>query len=149
MGKPKSTGRRRGRSRVQLHRSDDRPYVIVLFGLLVVIGAMALGPLRSLAAANDRVDQLTEERDVLAEEVGKLEELKGDLNDPAELEVYARERLGLVRPGEVPYVILPDESTDNASSDETDERLDEHSPGARSSPWYRRLANAVSSLFGG
>ena len=131
-------------------RRDDRPYVLVLFGLLVVIGAMALGPLRSLAAANDRVDQLTEQRDVLAEEVDELEQERADLNDPAELEVYAREHLGLVRPGEVPYVVLPDDSAGQGSAVDQEAGSDRQAEqaGAASSPWYRRLADAVASLFG-
>jgi cell division protein FtsB len=145
-----ATGRGRpGRSRGASRRRDDRPYVILLFGLLVVIGAMALGPLRSLAAANERVDELTQQRDVLAEEVDGLERQKTDLNDPAEQEVYAREQLGLVRPGEIPYVVLPEPDGERgASPDGTADGGEAQDAGARSSPWYRRLVNAVTSLFG-
>lgn len=138
------------RSKAQRRRPrEDRPYLIALFGLLVIIGAMALGPLRSLSAANDRVDELTEQRDVLAEEVDELQQQRDDLNDPAQQEVYAREQLGLIRPGEIPYVVLPDpDRPSDSADDETAGSGDAPETGAESSPWYRRLVNAMTSLFG-
>jgi cell division protein FtsB len=132
---------RRGR-----RRADDRPYLVALFGLLVVIGAMAVGPLRSLAAANDRVDELTEQRDALAESVEVLESESEALRDPAEMEAYAREELGLVRPGDIPYVVVPDEEPEPGSSPTPGPGED--AAGARNSPWYERLADALTSVFG-
>lgn len=143
--KGRSTGRGSTTTRSPRGR-DDRPYLVALLGLLVVIAAMAIGPLRSLSAANDRVDELTRERDVLAEEVDGLEDKRDDLNDPAEQEVYAREQLGLVRPGEVPYVVLPDPESGAAGDGEPGTAGE---GGAESTPWYRRLAEALTALFGG
>lgn len=121
-------------------RREERPYVIVLFGLLMVIGAMAVGPVRSLAAANERVDQLMNQRDVLAGEVDALETERADLNVPAEQEVYAREQLGLVMPGDVPYVVLPDDATDEEPQPPSDETDAETS-------WFDRVTSAIGSLF--
>ena len=142
-GATSSRRRPRGR-RPPDHRRDERPFLIALFGLLVVIGAMAVGPLRSLSAANDRVDELTRERDVLAEEVSELEEQRADLNDPDEQEVYAREQLGLVKPGEMPYVVLPDPNAPPPGGDGAAEEAEPPAP----SPWYERLVDALTSIFG-
>ena len=48
--------------------------------------------------------QLFQERDKLAQEKQELETKKEELEDPAKLEKKARDDLGLVKPGEVPYV---------------------------------------------
>lgn len=45
-----------------------------------------------------------QERDRLLKEKEDLETKKADLEDPAKLEKKARDELGLVKPGEVPYV---------------------------------------------
>ena len=47
---------------------------------------------------------LLEEKARLTEERNTLEQKKEDLEDPAKLEKKARDELGLVKPGEVPYV---------------------------------------------
>ena len=48
--------------------------------------------------------QLFLERDKMAQESQYLETKKEELEDPAKLEKKARDDLGLVKPGEVPYV---------------------------------------------
>ena len=47
---------------------------------------------------------LLQERDRLEQEKEILETKKKDLEDPEKLEQKARDELGLVKPGEVPYV---------------------------------------------
>ena len=47
---------------------------------------------------------LLEEKARLTEERATLEQKKEDLEDPTKLEKKARDELGLVKPGEVPYV---------------------------------------------
>lgn len=48
--------------------------------------------------------ELYQERDRMLKEKEDLETKKADLEDPAKLEKKARDELGLVKPGEVPYV---------------------------------------------
>ncbi len=47
---------------------------------------------------------LLEEKERLTQERNTLEQKKSDLEDPQKLEQRARDELGLVKPGEVPYV---------------------------------------------
>jgi cell division protein FtsB len=95
---------RRERLRQVLRR--DRPYLVALLGLLVLLAVMAVGPLQSYTAAAEQVDSLIVARDQLAAEVGELERERGRLHDPGYVELLAREQLGLVKPGEIPFVVV-------------------------------------------
>lgn len=83
---------------------------------LAVVAALAFGagtlaePLANRREAQARVELLEEQRAALAAENGRLGQRVEDLEDPLTIELLAREQQGLVRPGEVPYVLLPPES---------------------------------------
>lgn len=121
----------------------DRPYAVALFGLLVVIGAMALGPLQNYTAAADRVESLERTRDQLREEVDDLEEQRSRLHDPEEIETRARTQLNLVRPGEIPFVVVTPE--------DAEPRVGPEPPPEGSgadTPWYRRLGRWLAERAG-
>jgi cell division protein FtsB len=77
---------------------------LLLIGLLV---AMATKPLMQLTAQKERLKQMS----------GDLSQVEGDnadlgarierFKDPDYIEQKAREQAGLVRPGEIPYVVMP------------------------------------------
>ena len=58
---------------------------------------------RELDAAQETVEALRLQRQVLAEEQERLRQTLADRESPEELERLARERLGMVRPGERIY----------------------------------------------
>lgn len=121
--------------------AGDRPYVLALVALVLLIGAMALGPLQVYTAAADRLDALERARDGYATEVEDLEDRVADLEDPEEVELLARSELGLVMPGEEPYVVArpePDPTLPAARDDE---------PPADDA-WYRRLGRWLGELVG-
>ena len=129
----------RARLRV-LH--GDRPYVAVLLvvtGLAVVIIS---GPIQTWLAQRDLVDQREQVLAVLEDENERLAARVEDLNDPDTIEAEAREQQGMVRPGEVPYVIVPpDVDAERIAPDLTDVRPDERG-------WFARVWDAVTDLFG-
>lgn len=132
---------RRRRRRPNRLTQGDRPYLLALFALLTLIAMMAVGPVQSFTAAAERVEHLERTRDQLQTRVGHLEEREQRLHDPEEVELLAREQLGLVMPGEVPFVIVTPDSEDA-------ERLKpEPPPENDETPWYRRLAEALSTLL--
>ena len=47
---------------------------------------------------------MVEERDALRQEQSEMKQKISDLNDPKVIEKKAREDLGLVKDGEVPYI---------------------------------------------
>lgn len=71
--------------------------IIIICGILVVQGYKIV----QLKQEQNRVEQQLME---LREKNAQLEADKARLQDPKQLEAVAREELGLVKPGEVPYV---------------------------------------------
>ncbi len=117
--------------------------MLALVAIVTVILTMAVGPLQSYTAATDRVEALERTRDQLRAEVDSLEERRERLEDPEELELLARSEHGLVRPGEIPFVVVvPDADPDRV-------RPEPPTPGEPADgPWYRRLGRALAELFG-
>ncbi|CAN5347444.1 hypothetical protein BH20ACT24_BH20ACT24_11630 [soil metagenome] len=78
--------------------------------LILVVSALLLYlvvPLRSFIAQRDRLTQLEEQARALERQNSELEEEIRRLYDPEYLERIARECLGMVRPGEIPFVVVP------------------------------------------
>ena len=124
----------------------DRLYVLALVGVAALVVGMAMGPLQVYTAAADRVDDLEERRDRLREEVDALEDREHELSDPEEIELLARSELGLVRPGEVPYVVVtPDGDTPRIGRDAGPEAASEP---PSSDPWWRRLGRWLGERVG-
>lgn len=136
--RPRAPGRRRLRRLV----AGDRVYAFVLLGVVAVLVAMATGPLQNYTAAADRVDSLAASRERLAEEVDSLQDRRERLHDLEEIELMARTELGMVRPGEVPFVVVTPEPEL--------ERLDPEAeqPPAAGGSWYRRLGRWLGGLVG-
>lgn len=74
--------------------------------LVLVLGAMAVGPYADYTAARGRVDDLAAEQAALEQSVQELESEQQRLQDPAALEEEARSELGLTMPGEIPYIVV-------------------------------------------
>lgn len=105
--------------------------------LALVVCALALTvavPLRNYVAQRQELAAVSEQQQVLAAEVERLEQERARLSDPAEIEAQARSRLGYVMPGEVPYVVqLP-----------VSPGLDAAAAANAGVPWYRVLWREVA-----
>lgn len=87
----------------------ERPYLVVVavsVGLGVVVVS---GPVQTWLEQRDRVERLEATLDAVEEENAELGDRAVELRDPEQVELAAREDQGMVRPGEVPYVIVPPE----------------------------------------
>lgn len=81
------------------------PLLRIIFVIVMVITAyVVVQNVYHFVKVQQQEAELVEERDRLQEEKEDLESQKDDLKDPAKLEKKARDELGLVKPGEVPYV---------------------------------------------
>ena len=87
----------------------DRPLLLVLIGAVVLALLVIVGPLEQALVARERIAALEAKAAALEAENVRLERRITDLDDPATVELLAREQLGLVRPGEVPYVLIAPE----------------------------------------
>lgn len=83
----------------------------ILVAVLLLIGTALVVPIRQifaqrgeLARLEERVTELRKDRDRLAGEVARM-------GDPAELERLARQCLGMVKPGEIAIVTVPEDGS--------------------------------------
>lgn len=90
-------------------RSGDRPMVVVLLVVIALGATMLAGPTQRYLDSGARVDVLQAKAEALEHENAQLRQRKEDLTDDEYVELLAREQQGLIRPGEVPYTLVPPE----------------------------------------
>ena len=83
------------------------PQLVVLFLVLGLVGAMAIQPTRQLLEQRRRISGMAEDLTEIERSNRRLRAQITRLNDPDFLEQRAREEIGLVRPGEITYVVMP------------------------------------------
>jgi cell division protein FtsB len=83
------------------------PQIVVVVLVLGLTGAMAIEPTRQLLEQRDRIAQATAELKRTRATNERLAAYLERLRDPDYLEQQARAQLGLVRPGETTYVVMP------------------------------------------
>jgi hypothetical protein len=102
---------------------------------------MRSGPFQSYMDGRARVEGLETKLEALEDENAALRARKAELRDPGNIELLAREQQGMIRPGEVPYAIVPPEV----------ERPQITAPpqaGPDDVAWYDRVWQAVTDVFG-
>ena len=91
-------------------RSDQRlgltaRRAAILAVVVCVLTLTIAGPVRTYFAQRTEMKQLTASEAALRQQIAALEQQKVKLADPAYIAAQARERLGFVMPGEVPYQV--------------------------------------------
>lgn len=119
-----------------LHFPDQRRVML----LIVLLGAafVLFFPSRQLVAQRTHIGQLEDRLAELRAENETLDEDVRRLTDPAELETLARERLGLVRPGERAYIVDP-----------VRPKVVPRPNNAEEAPWWERAWESLTSLLRG
>jgi cell division protein FtsB len=79
--------------------------VAILFAVICVLTLTIAGPVRTYFAQRTEMHQLAASEAKLRNQITQLEQQKVQLGDPAFIAAQARERLGFVMPGEVPYQV--------------------------------------------
>jgi cell division protein FtsB len=107
---------------------------------IVCVGAVffLFFPARQLVQQRQRIGSLEQRLVELRSENELLEQDVKRLSDPAEVEVLARERLGLVKPGERAYFVEPVKPKPTAAPAEPDEPA-----------WYEKSWDWLISLLRG
>ena len=78
--------------------------------LIVVVGALlfaATYPLRAYLNERSQIDVLQQQVAHLQQTNADLDDRIAQLHDPRYLERLARECLGMIKPGEIPFVVVP------------------------------------------
>jgi cell division protein FtsB len=81
-----------------------------IVAVLLVVGlacAMAIQPTRQLLEQRSRIAQMSSDLSRMERSNKELDRLITRLEDPDYLEQQAREQIGLVKPGETTFVVMP------------------------------------------
>src|SRR5262249_58783930 len=77
----------------------------ILAAVICVLTLTIAGPVRTYFAQRTEMKQLAASEARLRVEISGLEEQKAKLADPVYIAAQARERLGFVKPGDIPYQV--------------------------------------------
>ena len=89
--------------------SGDKPLVLAVLAVAVAGVVLVSGPMQHYLDGRDRVELLERQLSALDDENARLQARADALQDPEQIELLAREQQGMIRPGEVPYVVVPPE----------------------------------------
>ncbi|HYP22802.1 MAG TPA: septum formation initiator family protein [Actinomycetota bacterium] len=83
------------------------PGLVVFLLVLGLLASMAIEPTLELMQQNDRIARMKSELRAIETTNERLERRIARLDDPDFLEQKAREQIGLVRPDETTYLVVP------------------------------------------
>ncbi|MBB4854766.1 cell division protein FtsB [Mycobacteroides chelonae] len=124
------------------HQSEQRlgstaRRAAILAAVVCALTLTVAGPVRTYFSQQAEKNQLAAAEAQLREQIASLEDKKRRLADPAYIAAQARERLGFVMPGEVPFQVqLP-----NAP---VDARPQGQGPVDNGNPWYTNLWHNIA-----
>jgi cell division protein FtsB len=111
----------------------------ILAAVICVLTLTIAGPVRTYFAQRTEMKQLGASEATLRQQIADLEQQKVKLADPAYIAAQARERLGFVMPGDIPYQIqLPPSAAPPA------EPGTQPVPAATNDPWYTSLWHTIA-----
>lgn len=111
----------------------------ILAAVVCVLTLTIAGPVRTYFAQRTEMRQLAASEAKLRAEIADLEQQKAKLADPVYIAAQARERLGFVKPGDIPYQVqLPPGAV-------VAEEVAEQAEAARAGqPWYTSLWHTIA-----
>ncbi len=111
----------------------------ILAAVVCVLTLTIAGPVRTYFAQRTEMKQLAASEAALRTQIAELEGQKAKLADPVYIAAQARERLGFVKPGDIPYqvqlppgsVVTPDTGPQSQTATSSD-------------PWYTALWHTIA-----
>jgi cell division protein FtsB len=125
-------------------RSDQRlgftaRRAAILAAVVCVLTLTIAGPVRTYLAQRTEMEQLAATEAALRHQIADLEQQKGKLSDPAYIAAQARQRLGFVKPGDIPFQVqLP-----STAAVSPQPGADAAKP-ANNDPWYTSLWHTIA-----
>lgn len=111
----------------------------ILAAMVCVLTLTIAGPVRTYFAQRTEMKQQIEIEATLRQQIANLQQQKTSLADPAHIKTQARQRLGFVMPGEIPYQVQLPPTADVPGQ-----------PGVQSvnspstDPWYTALWHTIA-----
>ncbi|MEI6253158.1 MAG: septum formation initiator family protein [Mycobacteriaceae bacterium] len=111
----------------------------ILAAVICVLTLTIAGPVRTYFAQRTEMKQLAASEASLRSQIAELEGQKTKLADPVYVAAQARERLGFVKPGDIPYQVQlpPSQQHPTATGEPT------QSPHS-TDPWYTALWHTIA-----
>lgn len=129
---------------LRLPKLGRSPQVIAFVLVLGLLGAMAIEPTRQLLDQRVRISSMAGELSEVQEGNAQLQAQIARLNNDDYIEQRAREQIGLVRPGETTYVVMPPSEQEQAADRKKHRKKVEAEP----APPPSFLESAVHFIFG-
>ena len=112
----------------------------ILAAVVCVLTLTIAGPVRTYFAQRTEMRQLAASEERLRAQIADLEEQKAKLADPVYIAAQARERLGFVKPGDIPYQVqLPPGAVAPVEPGTTAEQAKR-----AGQPWYTSLWHTIA-----
>ena len=112
----------------------------ILAAVVCVLTLTIAGPVRTYFAQRTEMSQLAATEEALRAQISELELQKAKLADPAFIAAQARERLGFVMPGDIPYQVqLPPSAANPEAPDAVP-----GTSGVPDGPWYSALWKTIA-----
>lgn len=111
----------------------------ILAAVICVLTLTIAGPVRTYFAQRTEMKQLAASEKALRAQIAELETQKAKLADPVYIAAQARERLGFVKPGDIPYQVQlpPGQQPQAAITPQTELK-------ASTDPWYTALWHTIA-----
>jgi cell division protein FtsB len=106
MSASQASAEARRRARIQL-----TPWAVVLALVVIALLLYLVVPLRAYVEQRHRVSDLERRTEQLDRQNRELQAQIDRFNDPGYIERYARECLHMIKPGEIGFVVVPDEGS--------------------------------------
>ena len=111
----------------------------ILAAVVCVLTLTIAGPVRTYFAQRTEMKQLAASEASLRQQIGELESQKAKLADPVYIASQARERLGFVMPGDIPYQVqLPPGAAPPPGASPQTEAV------RTNDPWYTSLWHTIA-----
>ena len=111
----------------------------ILASVICVLTLTIAGPVRTYFAQRTEMNQLAASEKALRAQISELESQKTKLGDPAYIAAQARERLGFVKPGDIPYQVqLPPGQQPQAAPGPQTQAL------VSTDPWYTAMWHTIA-----
>jgi cell division protein FtsB len=111
----------------------------VLSAVVCVLTLTVAGPVRTYFAQRTEMKQLTAIKATLHQQIDELQDQKAKLADPSYVAAQARERLGFVKPGEIPYQVQVPATAESPQEPDAGPRLN-----FGQGPWYSALWHTIA-----
>jgi cell division protein FtsB len=112
---------------------------VILAAMVCVLTLTIAGPVRTFFAQRTEMKQQAAIETTLRQQIADLEQQKASLADPAHIKAQARQRLGFVMPGEIPYQVQLPPTAEVPGEPGAQQVI---TPGA--GPWYTALWHTIA-----